>query len=705
MQISHIILKDFGRFGDFSCDFSPGLNLIKGPNEAGKSTLAEAVMTVLFVDPASGGDRIPKAVHWEGAQAPVIEAIFDVDGSSFKLTKDFGQGVSEMAKGNETISSGDTGNIDAWVSDKLGMPSPEVFKATACVVQGEISHIDDSIDAIKDKLESLVTGSKEEIAASETIKKINKRIKQIVGEDGESGGEIGGIKVLADELVYNIDKLKRDIASLKEKRADLIQMETTFRNVDEDLSSRKEKHELGTKASECEKIVSEQTGELEQLAKRIQRAREASEKIESLKSERSQYKKISPDEIIEIEQIGNTLNHLSTKYTELDDDKKEAEEDLNGYKTGGIYNVPTLVGLIASGFFIVSHFQSFLPQFYPHLWYALGGSLALLMFGFSITISRKQHRAYLLKRYKKVAGKLDGLKEDIENRENGLSEKLQKFSVSSVEELKKSRWQFEENEKRVENETAYYNEILDGQTLKELQKHHDSLSEQLKTASEEKERLSQYVTDAADLERQKLVINEFAERTKDLERERVIFIQQIETAEGGSELLASYIERNGKAKNTIKALEHERAILDLTARCIEEARQNVLVSKLEVLNKRTSRILDDLTSGRYSKVRFDRSSLKFEVWSDDKSDWLDPDKWLSAGTIDQIYLAARLALADLVSEGKNSILILDDPFASYDEKRLENAMKVIRELSQNHQILLLTSQDHYDKWADSTINL
>jgi uncharacterized protein YhaN len=104
-------------------------------------------------------------------------------------------------------------------------------------------------------------------------------------------------------------------------------------------------------------------------------------------------------------------------------------------------------------------------------------------------------------------------------------------------------------------------------------------------------------------------------------------------------------------------------------------------------------------------VRFDRSSLKFEVWSDDKSNWLDPDKWLSAGTIDQIYLAARLALADLVSEGKNSILILDDPFASYDEKRLENAMKVIRKLSQNHQILLLTSQDHYDKWADSTINL
>lgn len=238
-----------------------------------------------------------------------------------------------------------------------------------------------------------------------------------------------------------------------------------------------------------------------------------------------------------------------------------------------------------------------------------------------------------------------------------------------------------------------------------MQKQHGDLSQQFKTASGEKEKLSQYLADPADLERQKLVINEFEERVKDLERERVILNQQIETAEGGSELLASYIERKEKAKNRMETLERELAILELTARCIEEARHNVLVSKLEALNNRTSKILGDLTSSRYSKVRFDKSNLKFEVWSDDKGDWLDPEKWLSAGTIDQIYLAARLALADLVSKEKNSILILDDPFASYDEKRLENAMKVIRELSENHQILLLTSQDHYDKWADSTINL
>jgi len=73
--------------------------------------------------------------------------------------------------------------------------------------------------------------------------------------------------------------------------------------------------------------------------------------------------------------------------------------------------------------------------------------------------------------------------------------------------------------------------------------------------------------------------------------------------------------------------------------------------------------------------------------------------------VEQIYLAARLAISDLVSEEKNSILIFDDPFGNYDDKRLDNVMRVLKNLSADHQILLLTSQDHYDKWANNTISL
>jgi len=72
--LSRARMHPFGFFSDRTVDFSPGLNVILGPNEAGKSTLFHAVRHALFVParlrkpdydakivpllPASGGDSI-----------------------------------------------------------------------------------------------------------------------------------------------------------------------------------------------------------------------------------------------------------------------------------------------------------------------------------------------------------------------------------------------------------------------------------------------------------------------------------------------------------------------------------------------------------------------------------------------------------------------------------------------------------------------
>ncbi len=48
MILRHLELKPFGRFSDRNFEFRRGLNLVVGPNEAGKSTLVEAIPAVLF---------------------------------------------------------------------------------------------------------------------------------------------------------------------------------------------------------------------------------------------------------------------------------------------------------------------------------------------------------------------------------------------------------------------------------------------------------------------------------------------------------------------------------------------------------------------------------------------------------------------------------------------------------------------------------
>jgi uncharacterized protein YhaN len=123
------------------------------------------------------------------------------------------------------------------------------------------------------------------------------------------------------------------------------------------------------------------------------------------------------------------------------------------------------------------------------------------------------------------------------------------------------------------------------------------------------------------------------------------------------------------------------------------------------LNAATSDILNTLTSGKYSNVRFSESDLKFQVLSDEKGDWINPEDALSTSTIEQIYLAARLAMTDIISEKRNSLLILDEPFSDYDDNHLDNAMKVLKSMAGDHQILLLTSKNKYDQWADATITL
>ncbi|WP_305043322.1 ATP-binding protein, partial [Geoalkalibacter sp.] len=48
MILRSLELRHFGKFAERTFEFRPGMNLVVGPNEAGKSTLIEAIPAVLF---------------------------------------------------------------------------------------------------------------------------------------------------------------------------------------------------------------------------------------------------------------------------------------------------------------------------------------------------------------------------------------------------------------------------------------------------------------------------------------------------------------------------------------------------------------------------------------------------------------------------------------------------------------------------------
>ena len=64
--------------------------------------------------------------------------------------------------------------------------------------------------------------------------------------------------------------------------------------------------------------------------------------------------------------------------------------------------------------------------------------------------------------------------------------------------------------------------------------------------------------------------------------------------------------------------------------------------------------------------------------------------WRSDGTMDQLYLALRLAVAEELTP--EAPLILDDALVRFDDQRMKAAMEILKETSKNRQVICFTCQ-------------
>ena len=103
----------------------------------------------------------------------------------------------------------------------------------------------------------------------------------------------------------------------------------------------------------------------------------------------------------------------------------------------------------------------------------------------------------------------------------------------------------------------------------------------------------------------------------------------------------------------------------------------------QVLNRKASAVMEKLTDGRYSRLVIN-DSLHMHVWHENQQIAVEQ---LSQGTLEQIYFALRMAVADLLY-AEDYPIILDDTFAYYDDTRPERAMAWLAE--SGRQVLLFT---------------
>lgn len=112
------------------------------------------------------------------------------------------------------------------------------------------------------------------------------------------------------------------------------------------------------------------------------------------------------------------------------------------------------------------------------------------------------------------------------------------------------------------------------------------------------------------------------------------------------------------------------------------------------LGERASKYIGTISSGYYSEIRIN-DHLAINLESHDFAGELTENK-LSSGTVEQVYLAYRLALIDYICKAKAYTLLLDDPFVFFDEDRLRRSLSLIERYSdlQNKQVILFTCHKH-----------
>ena len=107
------------------------------------------------------------------------------------------------------------------------------------------------------------------------------------------------------------------------------------------------------------------------------------------------------------------------------------------------------------------------------------------------------------------------------------------------------------------------------------------------------------------------------------------------------------------------------------------------------LGRVASSYMSAVTGGRYADVLINRDFSAMTRVSDDAVS--RRAEYLSAGTLDIMYLAVRLAVCELaLPDGETCPLILDDALVNLDDERLEQAMKLLAEVSKERQVILFT---------------
>lgn len=228
MHIKRLLLRSFGKFKNYELKgLTAGMNIICGPNEAGKSTIAAFIRAMMYSFPVrrikelSVDDRA-KYTNWDGTD---MEGELDIclsDGKTFTINRRITAVGGGSRRDKVTIIDKLTGET---VSEAAGMEPGEYFfnmsgdTYVRTLYIGQQDHaVSGSNDEIGRKLSNLKQSADEDISylqALNTLKGIRRSISNQLRK-GKLDAILNEITIIRDEIA-ELQRLNEEIYELEEK--------------------------------------------------------------------------------------------------------------------------------------------------------------------------------------------------------------------------------------------------------------------------------------------------------------------------------------------------------------------------------------------------------------------------------------------------------------------------------------------------------
>lgn len=171
----------------------------------------------------------------------------------------------------------------------------------------------------------------------------------------------------------------------------------------------------------------------------------------------------------------------------------------------------------------------------------------------------------------------------------------------------------------------------------------------------------------------------------DLQRKQGQFMGQMQTLGSAEDLTRQLQQVNVR----IAKLEDIYAALVIAQETLTEAANELQRRFAPKIAQKARDIFFRLTGGRYDRLILEQD-LSVSAGAEGEST-LHSSAWRSDGTIDQLYLSVRLAVAEALTP--DAPIVLDDALVRFDDTRLKETMALLKELSGEKQIILFTCQD------------